>query len=244
MSGIFAVEARKAFGRRGAWLLLLFAAVLVGLVQFFVLRELEGRSQPLLHRSQVILQLSLMAAQNLGIFAAAILGAWTAQEYGWRTLALLFSRGTGRLDWLLARWVSSLGSLALVMAMPVVLGLTILSLYHGSLPAQLQGNGLRLLENFLQLFLTVLPYLSLALFVAVAARSVAATLSGVLGFALVLEAAINQLWPHIGQYLPAALGKAWLAHPALNAELGGLLIYTLGFLALAGMVLKRQDLGG
>ncbi|MCL6567812.1 MAG: hypothetical protein K6T35_02745 [Meiothermus silvanus] len=239
MSGIFAVEARKAFRRRGAWLLLLFAAVLVGLVQFFVLRE----QAPARHYAMTLV-MSAQMAQNLGLFAAAILGAWTAQEYGWRTLALLFSRGTGRLDWLLARWVSSLGSLALVMAMPVVLGLTILSLYHGSLPAQLQGNGLRLLENFLQLFLTVLPYLSLALFVAVAARSVAATLSGVLGFALVLEAAINQLWPHIGQYLPAALGKAWLAHPALNAELGGLLIYTLGFLALAGMVLKRQDLGG
>lgn len=239
MSGIFAVEARKAFRRRGAWLLLLFAAVLVGLVQFFVLRE----QAPSRHYA-LTLVMSAQMAQNLGLFAAAILGAWTAQEYGWRTLALLFSRGTGRLDWLLARWVSSLGSLALVMAMPVVLGLTILGLYHGSLPAQLQGNGLRLLENFLQLFLTVLPYLSLALFVAVTARSVAATLSGVLGFALVLEAAINQLWPHIGQYLPAALGKAWLAHPALNAELGGLLIYTLGFLALAGMVLKRQDLGG
>jgi ABC-type transport system involved in multi-copper enzyme maturation permease subunit len=208
-------------------------------VQFFVLRE----QAPARHYA-LTLVMSAQMAQNLGLFAAAILGAWTAQEYGWRTLALLFSRGTARLGWLLARWASSLGSLALVMATPMVLGLTILSLYHGNLPAQLQGNGLRLLENFLRLFLTVLPYLSLALFVAVAARSVAATLGGVLGFGLVLEAAINQLWPHIGQYFPAAVGKAWLANPALNAELGGLLIYTLGFLALAGMVLKRQDLGG
>lgn len=238
MSGIFAVEARKAFGRRVAWFLLLFAAVLVGLVQFFVLRE----QAPARHYA-LTLVMSAQMAQTLGLFAAAILGAWTAQEYGWRTLALLFSRGIGRLDWLLARWVSSLGSLALVMAMPVVSGLAIFSLYHGSLPVQLPGNA-RLLEDFLRLFLTVLPYLSLALFVAVAARSVAATLGGVLGFGLVLEAAINQLWPHIGQYFPAALGKAWLANPALNAELGGLLIYTLGFLALAGMVLKRQDLGG
>ncbi|PZA07959.1 MULTISPECIES: hypothetical protein [unclassified Meiothermus] len=244
MSGIFAVEARKAFGRRGAWLLLLFAAVLVGLMQASVLRELDGRGQPLVHQSQVLLQLSLLAAQNLGIFAAAILGAWTAQEYGWRTLALLFSRGTERLDWLLARWVCSLGSLALVVAMPLALGPIVFGLHHGGLPAQLQGNRLRLLEDFFQLFLTALPYLSLALFVAVAARSVAATLGGVLGFALVLEASINQLWPHIGQYLPAALGKAWLANPGLNAELGGVLLYTLGFLALAGMVLKRQDLGG
>lgn len=239
MTGIFAVEARKAFGRRGAWLLLLFAAVLVGLVEFFVLRE----QAPARHYA-ITLMMSAQIAQNLGLFAAAILGAWTAQEYGWRTLALLFSRGTPRGGWLLARWVSALGSLALVMAMPVVLGLTILSLYQGGLPAQLQGDGLKLLESFLALVLTALPYLSLALLLAVASRSVAVTLSGVLGFGLVLEAVILQLWPQIGKYLPAALGKAWLASSAPNAELGGLLIYTLGFLALAGVALKRQDLGG
>ncbi|MER3444512.1 MAG: hypothetical protein C4333_10490 [Meiothermus sp.] len=238
--GILKLEADKAFRRRGAWLLLAFAAALVGLVEYLMLRE----QAPARHYALTLL-LSERAAQSLGLFASAILGAWTAQEYGWRTLALLFSRGTPRGAWLLARWLAMLGSLALVVAMPFGVSLTILSFYAGGWPAQLQEDGLRVATTVVQTWAAELPYLGLALFLAVAGRSVAAALGGVLGYALVLEAVIVQLWPEVGRYLPAALGEAWLGGGAgLGAELAGILGYTLALVALSWAVLRRQNLGG
>ncbi|WP_147371572.1 hypothetical protein [Calidithermus roseus] len=238
--GILKVEADKAFRRRGAWLLLAFAAALVGLVEYLMLRE----QAPARHYALTLL-LSREAARSLGIFAAAILGAWTAQEYSWRTLALLFSRGTPRGAWLLARWLAMLGSLALVVAMPFGVSLTVLSFYAGGWPAQLQTDGARIAATVLQTAVAELPYLGLALLLAVAGRSVAAVLGGVLGYALVLEAVILWFWPEVGRYLPAALSEAWLGGGAgLGAELAGIVGYALAFVALSWAVLRRQDLGG
>jgi hypothetical protein len=193
---------------------------------------------------------ALELAVPFGILAgqvlAAIAGAALAQEYQWRTLPLWLSRGVARGPLLLARFLATLPALLLVALVPVAVGL-LLALGHleaALIASHLTLGGLPL--AVLAMAFGVLPYVALALGLAVGTRAVAVPVGGVLLLALLVEPIVGQLAPRAGTYLPSSLGRTLLAGGGDGRLTAGLLIalYTAVLLAVAVVTFRRQDLTG
>jgi len=204
-----------------------------------------------------------------GLLVIVLAGAVAGQEYTWRTLHLAVSHGIPRGTLAAARWMALVLPALLFTLTPLLAGAVITAINTVASGGRLDWVGLnigRLALSALATAVSLLPYLSLALMLAVLTRSTVAAIGAALGYALLVEGIALQLLQLLGgrlaqvaAYVPGglaagllgagsslqvngqALGPAYLAPgPALI----GIALYTLGFLAVAAWVFRRQDLTG
>lgn len=237
MLNLIANETRKTLWNRSFWAVLVGGTLVAGLVLAMGYGRLaDGHPFPVL---EAVLGLSKLA----GFVFVVLIGSWTAQEYNWRTLPLLLSRGVRRVPWLLSRFAAALGPLLLAMAIPFGLAGLAELLYSPEVPALMRRAGAELPQLFGGLVLGVLPYLALSVLMGVFTRSVALAVGVPLFSGLVVESILNAFWPQVGRYFPTPLGDSLLqtGDPLYAAGLAG---YTMLFVLLASLGLRRQDLGG
>lgn len=179
---------------------------------------------------------------GLGVLCA---GAWAAAEFRSRTLPLVFTRGVGRVSWLLALLaVLTLGLTFLALVPPLVALPFLRAAPEAAQPLPLQvpaGLGGR----WWLLMVPVWPSLALAVLLGVLTRSGVVAVAGSLLWWFVAEPLVTLGWPVLGTWLPRALGTHLVtAGGDLLPSLAGLLGYALAFVLLAALWLRRQDLGG
>lgn len=242
MTALTSVELTKLFRRPPVWILLgAMALLLAGLTLLIALS-----APPEAGERPSGLELAVPFAIIGGQVLAALVGAALAQEYQWRTLPLWLSRGTARAPLLVARVLAALPALVLVVTVTVGVGL-LLSL--GDLRGALAASGMTLGTLWLVVLKVtygLLPYLALALALAVATRAVAAPVGGVLLFALLVEPLLGQLAPAVSAYLPSSLTRVLLAggDPGRGVAALALALFTVAILLATAWAFRRQDLTG
>lgn len=279
---MFVIEQQKVFKRMIFWveLGLIGLGVLVVNLLFFGLSQMDGGSpmagqmaETLVWPAGLTQSIGLAAGPGLGgILIIVLVGAMTAQEYGWRALQLWLSRGVPRSAFLTAKFLALLLPALLLTLTPLLVGGVITAVFSqhllGHIPADAVEWG-QLAATTLATAYTLLPYAGLAFFLAIATRSTIATIGGGLAYALLLEGIAVQLltfagggWAEIGRYLPAGLAQGMLQIGAsVSVEVGGqappsiqylepgaaavgIALYSLAFVALSILLFRRQDLGG
>jgi ABC-type transport system involved in multi-copper enzyme maturation permease subunit len=240
MTALTSVELTKLFRRPPVWVLLgAMAVLLAGLTLLIALS-----APPEVGERPSALELAVPFAIIGGQVLAALVGAALAQEYQWRTLPLWLSRGTARAPLLVARVLAALPALVLVVAVTIGVGL-LLSL--GDLSGALAASGMTLGTLWLVVLAAaygLLPYLALALALAVATRAVAAPVGGVLLLALLVEPLLGQLAPAVSTYLPSSLTRVLLAggEPGRGVAALVLALLTAAILLGTAWAFRRQDL--
>lgn len=215
------------------------------------------------------LAFSLRFAAGSKLLLIIFVGAVTASEYTWRTYQLWLSRGVPRSLLLLSKFISfSLPILLVVIGTLVAGGLitAIFSLYiNGSLYLE-QVNVWRLGLDLFRTAYTLLPYIGITFFLAVATRSTVAAIGGCAGYGLIIESLLGDtliLMPgkigEIAKYLPANLMQSLLSAswtpPALVEDISpglllpnqaalGIAIWTLVLFAMALWLFWHQDFSG
>jgi ABC-type transport system involved in multi-copper enzyme maturation permease subunit len=222
--------------------------------------------------SALRLGLEMASGSQLGgLLIVILVGALTAQEYGWRTMQLWLSKGISRPLLLLAKFTVVLLPALLLVLTPFVAG----GLTTAVFTQQLQGNLPFAEVNWWQAALsigrtayTLLPYAALTFFLAIVSRSTVVAIGGGLAYTMLIEGVFGQIlllvggsWAKVGQYMPAGLanslstlnrvttGLARSLGPQLetvNPETAviGIALYTILFVSLALFAFRRQDLGG
>jgi ABC-type transport system involved in multi-copper enzyme maturation permease subunit len=206
-----------------------------------------------------------------GLLLVVLVGAITAQEYGWRTMHLWLSRGVSRPMLMGAKLLNVLLAALLIVLVTALTGGIVTGLLNliefGSLPVE-QVDFLAWGMSILRVTYTLLPYGALAFFLAVAFRSPVAAIGGSLAYTLLIEGIAIQLLSFaggaigkIGQYLPGGMAYSLLQHNRAGhmtivvnnqaAEIAmldpipaaiGIGLWTLLFAALAVGLFARQDL--
>jgi ABC-type transport system involved in multi-copper enzyme maturation permease subunit len=191
-----------------------------------------------------------------GILMIVLAGAFVAQEYSWGTLAAMIAQGVPRHAALVAKIVQLLGA-ALLMCFGAVAAAgtasaAITLILNGSVPIQGQDfiDGLLIAAAS---FLTLLPYIGLAFWLAVATRSTVAAIGVGIGV-MVMEGPIAQLAMLLGDlatkiasYLPGMLSAQLLgggdaSATALAVPAAGLILWGLFFFGLSVWSFSKQDL--
>ena len=276
--GILGLEHSKLFRRRLIWIEL--AAITLLTLLIFALtapmaRMGDGVTSALaasMGWPNGAYEFSTIAGGNsLGGYLGIILVAATiGQEYTWRTLHLWLSRGVGRPRLLLAKFVSILWPLLLLVLASLAAALV------GSALVTVVGGGTvvlasldlgRLLSRAVLTAYTLLPYAAITCFVTVATRSTTAGLGITIAFSLLVEGLLVQLLSlasdgvaKVGQFLPVKLAQGLLYSEAQFVQVrvdsaplavqtldpvpaaGLIAAYALVFLALAVWSFRRQDL--
>ena len=217
--------------------------------------------------------LEMIAPQALGGLAVLVLSTlFVAQEYSWGSLALVVSRGTARLTWLLSKGVALvigiIGLLGIQLAVAGVFGILVTAGNSASQARQHAFGIAAFAQNAVVVLYGLIPYAALGVLLAVATRSAAVALGIGLGYTLLVEPLLaalsgNLLPKWMGQYLLRTLGEALeytpgkvhaqLAFgstsasktpPLISSETAILLIaiYVILFLVAGTALLSRQDL--
>jgi ABC-type transport system involved in multi-copper enzyme maturation permease subunit len=217
--------------------------------------------------------LSLAGSSGLGgLMLIVLVGAVAAQEYTWRTLHVLISRGVPRTTLLAAKFLVLLVPVALFVVVPLLVGAPLTALFT----LQIRG-GIDLAQiDFGQLALaglrtmyTLLPYAALTFMLAIVTRSTVAAIGGGLAYALLLEGLVMQILSLVGgvfgeiwKYLPAGLSASVLSLNHVTVQSGvtvngeraalqivdpnlaaaGIALYVLVFFGIALWAFRRQDL--
>ena len=215
------------------------------------------------------LAFSLRFAAGSKLLLIIFVGAVTASEYTWRTYHLWLSRGIPRTLLLVSKFISLCLPILLVVTGALVAGgliSAIFSLYiNGSLYLE-QVIFWRLGLDIFRTTYTLLPYVGITFFLAVATRSAVAAIGGCAGFGLIVESLLGQtllLMPgKIGEaakYLPvnlmqSLLNASWTPPALIEETMPGLLaptpatigiaIWTLVSFGLALWFFRRQDFSG
>lgn len=215
------------------------------------------------------LAFSIRFAAGSKLLLIIFVGAVTASEYAWRTYQLWLSRGVPRSLLLLSKFISCfLPTLFVVIGTLVAGGLitAIFSLHiNGSLYLE-QVNVWRLGLDLFRTAYTLLPYIGITFFLAVATRSTVAAIGGCAGFGLIIEILLGDtllLIPgkvgEIAKYLPAnlmqsLLSASWTPPTLMEETMPGLLtpiqaaigiaIWTLVSFGLALWFFRHQDFNG
>lgn len=206
-----------------------------------------------------------------GLLLVILVGAITAQEYGWRTMHLWLSKGISRPMLMGAKLLNLLLPAFLIVLVTALTGGIITGLLSlilsGPLPVD-QVDFLAWGLSILRVTYTLLPYGALAFFLAVAFRSPVVAIGGSLAYTLLIEGIVIQLLSfaggvigQIGQYLPGGMANSLLLQNRAGhltvvvnnqtADLAmldpipaaiGIGLWTLLFAALAVGLFSRQDL--
>jgi ABC-type transport system involved in multi-copper enzyme maturation permease subunit len=271
-ANVLAAEQTKVFKRRILWVeaaILMIASLFILGVSYSVTNTPEQvmditwpGSPPLLLR-----QFTNMA----GLFVVVLVASVVAQEYSWRSVHLVLSRGVPRTVLILAKFCALILPVLVIVLAPMLVGVPVTALFtvwiNGSLdPAQLEAG--RLAIAFLAAVYVLLPYAAAAFALAIISRSAVTAIGAGVAFTLVeniglqlmhemsgIAAEISQFSPAMlisgvlqGLTPPAASQGATIAQPVTYldplpaAVMVG--IYTVAFLLLAGYAFKRQDLTG
>jgi len=205
-----------------------------------------------------------------GMLVIILVGAFMAQEYSWRSLQLLLSRGVRRLHFLLAKFTVLSAAIFVLTLVAFLAGAAVTAGYtihtHGTLPWDQVAWG-TLWRQSVIVFYTLLPYAAFTLLIAILARSPLVAVGVGLGYSLLVEGLLLQLLSMLSQraaaiaaYFPAMLGQSLLQSQQtqvdiqigmasapdnlLSASTAAILlgIYTLLALTLAWLAFQRQDL--
>lgn len=236
-------------------------------------REQLAMVEPMITWPGALVNALGMAGGGLGgILIIIFTGAVVSQEFHWRTLHQWLARGVPRPVFAGARFLSLLlPSLLIVLAALLSAGavsLVITAAMHGTFRAEQVDLG-QLALSTLRTAYTLLPYAGLAFLLAVVTHSAVASIGIGLTYALLFESLLSQLLMLVGgmgaelvKFLPVALasslmqGNSAIARGAPVIEQAGMTmlpewaaalgvaIYTLAFVGLAILSLRRQDLAG
>lgn len=283
---LFVIENRKLIKRPMLWIELGALAAVVTLLfslLYVAIRQSATQQTP---EAMAAIKASLSWPQGLqqalgmvagnglgGLLVIILVGAMTAQEYTWRTLHLMVSRGVPRTTLLSAKFAATLMPALLIVLVALfsgglVTGLLSLNL-NGSLHAD-QVHWGQLLLAVLRNTYTLLPYAGLAFMLAIATRSVAATIGIALAYALLIEGILVSLVLQFGGavskalvYLPSSLATGLLRLNQASLSMGintdnsmipkmpwlepvpaaiGIAVWALTFFVVALLIFRRQDL--
>ena len=242
MIALTSAELSKLFRRSTVWRLALVMGGVIAALAVVVSLSAPPASGVRPSALELAVPIGLIGCQVL----AALAGAAMGQEYQWRTLPLWLARGAARGPLLLARFVAALPALVLVAAVPLAVGVAFSA---GDLQPALRASHLTLPTlglAVLAMAFATLPYLALALALAVLRRTAVAPVAGVLLLALLIEPVVGQLVPRLGAYLPATLAADLMAGGGQGRLAAALLIlvYTAVLAVVAVALFRRQDLTG
>lgn len=263
------VEQSKLFKRQMFWveLLMMAGAALFGLTVLYLAAKQEGLTPELemtLLPNGPLSAMSLAETNRLGGLVMVILvGAFTAQEYSWRTVHLWLSQGLPRTSFLLAKFVALLLPALLFVMAPLLMGTLLSALLTYYELGTLNGREIeigRLLLDLLLTSYTLLPYAALTFFLAVISRSTVVAVGGGLAYLMLFEQILLFLLGLLGErgqalapYLPLLLAQSLLADqsgvlapgmlPPIEAAFW-LGTFVVGLLTLTVIVFQRQDLTG
>ena len=277
MINLLIAEQRKIFKRGFLWVMLavLVAITLAGnIIQLVMMPadlnspEAQGTIQNLTLPHALAILPSLGSAAGLGSLLVVILvGILQGQEYGWRSLHLWLSQGFPR-SWLIwAKYLVLMMAGLLIVIMPVLVGgvhaIFLTQHYHGSLNLA-EIDFWQVALSILRGLYTLLPYISLGLFLAVMTRSTVAPVAGGILFVLIVESLAGQLlpllgekWAMVAQFTPQNLATnltiinqasrtGVTEIPLLDPWIAtiGIGVYSIIFLGVTLLVFRRQDLHG
>lgn len=276
------IEQQKLFKRTLVWVELGLMGLGVAALNllFFAITRLESSgamsgqmAETLVWPAGLLQAVGLAAGPGLGgILIVVLVGAVTAQEYTWRALQLWLSRGVPRSTFLAAKFLALLLPILLLVLTPLLVGGLVTAVFSQLLLGEIPFNAVAwddLALTTLATAFSLLPYAGLAFLLAVATRSIIATVGGGLAYVLLLEGITVQLltfaggaWAEIGRYLPAGLAQGMLqVGVSATVEVGGqaapsiqylepgvaaigVALYSLAFIGLSVALFRRQDLGG
>lgn len=270
---VLVAEQSKIFKRKILWVEL----VILSVAAIFLL----AASYPMANKPETIKMITWPEAPSLllrqftnmaGLFVVILVASVVAQEYGWRTVHLLLSRGIPRPTLLGAKFGATIFPVLLIVVAPLVISIPVTALFTQLLMGALdpgQVSFARLAVAVLGAVYALLPYAAGGFALAVLSRSTVTAIGAGVAFALtenILLQLLNELGglgTQIAQFFPAMLSGSVLrgltqqtATPAagngqheilfLDPVLAALAIalYTALFLSVSVLAFSRQDLTG
>jgi ABC-type transport system involved in multi-copper enzyme maturation permease subunit len=254
----------KVFRQRLLWIELAGMAAIVALISTLPYIEggsggISGESMSLVDDMTVLVKFSGGAAFG-GLLMVILAGAAMGGEYGWHGVHLWLSRGLSRPVFLWSKFASLLVPLALIPLTALAVGGPLMAISinmkQGSVGNVSDGIP-ELLGAIPVTMYTMLPYIALAVLLAILGRSTVAAIGGGIAFMVVVESILGQLlpllggfWAEIPGYLPSRMAASLLEMEAEGAAVllpqsqaaVGLAIWTLALLAAATWAFQRQDL--
>lgn len=203
---VFITEETKIFKRAILWVEI---GILSGLVILYQASMSISTPPADIVQRQVVWPMALVillrqfATNSLfaGFMAITLTSTVMAQEYAWRILNLLLSRGIPRFTVIVAKFSAVLLPVLLIVVIPFIAG----GIISGYFTIQFNGELDLSLVNFPQLGLSLLygtyallPYVALTLLFGVIGRSTGMALGGGIGF-LILEMITRQFLMSLGQ---------------------------------------------
>ena len=206
-----------------------------------------------------------------GLLTILLASIIVTQEYTHKTYQLWLGKGISRIKVITSKFIVLLMAVFWVVLIPVVIGGLISAginlLLYGTIPFS-SVNFVQLGLSLLRTILTLLPYITMAIFLAVISRSTIITLGLGLAYALLIEGVFSQLISLIGglpakiiQFSPnmlaasitqlnTAIARGPLpTKPELELALVDpatasicILGYSVLFLSLAVIIFRRQDI--
>jgi len=256
----------------GVFVLFIFAGLYIaiqGTPDGVTITEADSGKIPQLITWPGALAFSLRFAAGSKLLLIIFVGAVTASEYTWRTYQLWLSRGVPRTLLLGTKFISFCLPILLVVTGALVVGGLITAIFslhiNGNLYLE-QINFWRLGLDLFRTAYTLLPYVGITFFLAIATRSAVAAIGGCAGYGLIIESLLGEtilLMPgkigEVAKYLPvnlmqSLLSASWTPPSLLEETMPSLLtpipaaigiaIWTLGFFGLALWFFRHQDFSG
>jgi ABC-type transport system involved in multi-copper enzyme maturation permease subunit len=222
-------------------------------------RGISGETMSLTADMTMLVKFSGGAAFG-GLLMVILAGAAMGGEYGWHGVHQWLSRGVSRPAFLWGKFASLLVPLALIPLTALAVGGPLMAIFINMKQGGLGpiADGLPdLLTSIPVSMYTMLPYIALAVLLAILGKSTVTAIGGGIAFMVVVESILGQLlpllggwWAEIPGYLPSRMAASLLEMesegaavllPQYQAALG-LAVWTIALLALATWVFQRQDL--
>ena len=228
LAPMIGIEHTKLYRRRVLWVEMALVALLVvamfGMIAVMHLTGLLGADGDQLQEivtwpGSLLLSLNISASSGLGgLLVVVLVGVVVAQEYQWQTYSLWLRQGVGRPTVLVAKIVTLLGAILLLVLTPLLVGglasAAVTPLITGTLRVEDVVFG-EVLLSVLRTAYSLLPFMALTCLIAVRTRSMAASIGIGVGYTLLVEEVFAQIMMLVGgvparlaMYLPGQMAAA------------------------------------
>ena len=228
LAPMIGIEHTKLYRRRVLWVEMALVALLVvamfGMIAVMHLTGLLGSEGDQLQEivtwpGSLLLSLNISASSGLGgLLVVVLVGVVVAQEYQWQTYSLWLRQGVGRPTVLVAKIVTLLGAILLLVLTPLLVGglasAAVTPLITGTLRVEDVVFG-EVLLSVLRTAYSLLPFMALTCLIAVRTRSMAASIGIGVGYTLLVEEVFAQIMMLVGgvparlaMYLPGQMAAA------------------------------------
>ncbi|NLD74332.1 MAG: ABC transporter permease subunit [Chloroflexi bacterium] len=228
LAPMIGIEHTKLYRRRVLWVEMALVALLVvamfGMIAVMHLTGLLGSEGDQLQEivtwpGSLLLSLNISASSGLGgLLVVVLVGVVVAQEYQWQTYSLWLRQGVGRPAVLVAKIVTLLGAILLLVLTPLLVGglasAAVTPLITGTLRVEDVVFG-EVLLSVLRTAYSLLPFMALTCLIAVRTRSMAASIGIGVGYTLLVEEVFAQIMMLVGgvparlaMYLPGQMAAA------------------------------------